>query len=59
MTAARECGKPLGTAMSGMEGRRVLGMTRVKARELSFVIFVGISQPLVTCHEGMQLAGET
>ena len=58
MTAARKCGNSLGTAMSGTEVRRVLGNDESQINR-ALVIFTDISQPLMTCHKGMQLAGQT
>lgn len=34
-------------------------MMGVREMEHSFLIFVGISQPLVTCHKGMQLVARS
>ena len=47
MTEARECGNFLGAAMSGMEVRRVPGNDGSQINR-ACVIFVGISQPLMT-----------
>lgn len=56
MTAARARCNSRGTAVSGMEVRRVLGDDGIRQMEHSLVIFAGIAQPPVTRHQGMQLA---